>query len=50
MLQAVKATGTRLMTFTELAALGASNMVAPDPPQPTDLSTIMYTSGTTGKA
>jgi long-subunit acyl-CoA synthetase (AMP-forming) len=37
------------MSFAELEAAGAAAPVEPEPPVPEDLSTIMYTSGTTGK-
>lgn len=36
------------MSFDDLAVAGAKKRVAPEPPAPEDLSTIMYTSGTTG--
>jgi long-chain acyl-CoA synthetase len=38
----------QLLSWAELLALGARHPAAPDPPQPSDVSTIMYTSGTTG--
>jgi long-subunit acyl-CoA synthetase (AMP-forming) len=36
------------MSFRELQDLGRKKVAAPEPPKPSDLSTIMYTSGTTG--
>jgi long-chain acyl-CoA synthetase len=39
----------RIMTFEELARIGAAHPVEPSPPSPHDLATICYTSGTTGK-
>jgi long-chain acyl-CoA synthetase len=48
LLQAAKNSGNKLLSFAELQQLGRSKPAAPEPPQPSDLSTIMYTSGTTG--
>jgi hypothetical protein len=49
LLQAAGAGGARVMSFDELEAAGAAAPVEPEPPVPEDLSTIMYTSGTTGE-
>eukprot|EP00899_Mesostigma_viride_P000943 jgi/Mesvir1/1084/Mv17597-RA.1 len=43
-----RSAGVTLRTFGEVEATGLVNPVAPRPPAPTDLATIMYTSGTTG--
>lgn len=48
LIQAVQSTGNKVLSFEELQALGRKKVVAPEPPKPSDLSTIMYTSGTTG--
>jgi len=43
------AAGPKVMSFEYLEAAGRNGkVVAPEPPKPEDLSTIMYTSGTTG--
>ncbi|KAI8475864.1 MAG: hypothetical protein J3K34DRAFT_17054 [Monoraphidium minutum] len=48
-LEAAAASGAKVMSFADLeAAGGAKRAAAPEPPAPEDLSTIMYTSGTTG--
>jgi acyl-CoA synthetase (AMP-forming)/AMP-acid ligase II len=47
-LQAAKGTDNKVMSFSELQELGRKKVAAPEPPKPSDLSTIMYTSGTTG--
>jgi len=47
-LQAVKDKGYTLYSFDELMKLGAEKPAKPVPPKPDDISTIMYTSGTTG--
>lgn len=39
----------KAMTFDDFLQLGMSNPAPATPPKPTDLSTIMYTSGTTGE-
>lgn len=41
--EAAGATGAKVLSFGELAAAGARKRAAADPPQPSDLSTIMYT-------
>lgn len=38
----------KIVSFTELRALGEANPVPPVPPKPEDLYCIMYTSGSTG--
>ncbi|GAB9467057.1 Long-chain-fatty-acid-coa ligase [Globisporangium polare] len=38
----------RLLTLTEVSAVGKANPVEADPPLPEDICTICYTSGTTG--
>ncbi|POM57699.1 Long-chain-fatty-acid-CoA ligase [Phytophthora palmivora] len=38
----------KLMTLTQLIEIGKKHVVAADPPLPSDLATICYTSGTTG--
>ncbi|KAK6086675.1 AMP-binding enzyme [Seiridium cupressi] len=38
----------KVLSFSELRALGEANPTAPVPPKPTDLYCIMYTSGSTG--
>jgi non-ribosomal peptide synthetase component F len=48
LLQAAKSTDNKVMSFSELQELGRKKVAAPEPPKPSDLSTIMYTSGTTG--
>ncbi|KAF1811064.1 long-chain-fatty-acid-CoA ligase/ protein binding protein [Eremomyces bilateralis CBS 781.70] len=40
--------GIKIITMAEVEALGALKPLAPNPPAPTDLITINYTSGTTG--
>lgn len=40
--------GLEIVGFAELEALGKSNPIVADPPKPSDLATICYTSGTTG--
>lgn len=47
-LQAVEATGNKVLTWEQMLGMGAAKPVLADPPKPDDLSTIMYTSGTTG--
>ncbi|WIA33081.1 hypothetical protein OEZ86_006237 [Tetradesmus obliquus] len=47
-IRAARATENKLLSFAELQQLGRSKLAAPEPPKPSDLSTIMYTSGTTG--
>lgn len=47
-LQAVEATGNKVLTWGQMLEMGAAKPVLADPPTPDDLSTIMYTSGTTG--
>jgi long-subunit acyl-CoA synthetase (AMP-forming) len=47
--QAVMATGVQLLSFAYLETKGRHFPVEPEPPLATDLSTIMYTSGTTGE-
>lgn len=49
-LQAAQATGNTVLAWQEALAMGAAEVVPADPPKAEDLSTIMYTSGTTGKA
>jgi acyl-CoA synthetase (AMP-forming)/AMP-acid ligase II len=48
-LQAVTAAGVKLLSWEQLLQLGADNPCDAVPPSPDDLSTIMYTSGTTGE-
>lgn len=38
----------KFYTFDEITEMGAKNVVPEEPPKPEDVSTIMYTSGTTG--
>ncbi|EFJ51208.1 hypothetical protein VOLCADRAFT_73402 [Volvox carteri f. nagariensis] len=40
--------GYKVLSFSELLALGAEKPAEPVPPKPEELCTIMYTSGTTG--
>jgi hypothetical protein len=48
--QAAGATGAKVLSFEALEASGRTGpAAAPEPPAPEDLSTIMYTSGTTGE-
>lgn len=47
-LQAARQGGIKVFSFTELEAEGSKKIVQPEPPSASDLSTIMYTSGTTG--
>lgn len=47
-LRAARASGNKVLSFREVEELGAKKPAAPEPPRPADLSTIMYTSGTTG--
>lgn len=47
--QAARSTGSQVLSWAEAEAQGSSKPVAPEPPKPSDLSTIMYTSGTTGE-
>lgn len=37
------------MSWADVLKMGAAKVVPADPPKPSDLSTIMYTSGTTGE-
>lgn len=46
--QAAEAAKALVYSFDDLLKLGDSKPCDPVPPKPTDLSTIMYTSGTTG--
>jgi len=46
--QAVKDKGLALYSLEEFKKMGAEKPAEPVPPSPEDLSTIMYTSGTTG--
>jgi hypothetical protein len=46
--QAVEATGNKVLAWDQMLEMGAAKPVLADPPKPDDLSTIMYTSGTTG--
>lgn len=47
--QAAAACAPKVVAFGELeAAGGKARVAAPEPPKPEDMSTIMYTSGTTG--
>jgi len=43
-----KAAGVQLLSFTDVEARGRSFPKAPNPPKPSDLVTMCYTSGTTG--
>lgn len=45
---AAKNKSIRLISYSELVDLGKKNLTNPKPPKPTDLSLIMYTSGSTG--
>lgn len=49
LLQAAKLSGTKVFGLAELEQLGSKQIVPAEPPKPSDLSTIMYTSGTTGE-
>ena len=40
---------TKCMSWEQALDIGKAAIVAPDPPKAADISTIMYTSGTTGK-
>ncbi|KAG1667988.1 hypothetical protein FOA52_000632 [Chlamydomonas sp. UWO 241] len=44
----IKALGYKVLSFADLLEMGAASPRDPIPPKPTDLATIMYTSGTTG--
>ena len=44
----IEAAGIKLHAFEDLVTAGAAAVVPADPPSPSDLCTIMYTSGTTG--
>lgn len=46
--QGVKALGVKVFEFYAFLEDGRANPVEPQPPSPSDLCTIMYTSGTTG--
>ncbi|GLI61184.1 hypothetical protein VaNZ11_003476 [Volvox africanus] len=46
--QAATDLGYKVFSFSELIGLGTKNPAEPVPPKPSDLCTIMYTSGTTG--
>ncbi|KAG0610145.1 hypothetical protein M758_7G041600 [Ceratodon purpureus] len=46
---ATEAAGAALYSWTEFLTLGEQNHVEPTPPIGSDMSTIMYTSGTTGE-
>jgi long-subunit acyl-CoA synthetase (AMP-forming) len=46
--QAVQETGNTVYSYAQVQQLGGGSPAVPDPPKPGDLSTIMYTSGTTG--
>jgi hypothetical protein len=48
LLQAARSSDNKVLSFSELQELGRKKLAAPEPPKPSDLSTIMYTSGTTG--
>lgn len=37
-----------IVTYEELRRIGEDNMVDPNPPSPSDLYCVMYTSGSTG--
>lgn len=47
-LAAAKAAGLTVYSYTEFLELGKTHLVPPRAPKPTDLATIMFTSGTTG--
>ncbi|GBF97083.1 hypothetical protein Rsub_10094 [Raphidocelis subcapitata] len=48
-IKAAAASGVEVLSFADLEAAGRKGrLAAPEPPKPEDLSTIMYTSGTTG--
>lgn len=40
--------GVQLLSYSEVERLGEANPAEPVPPKPSDLSTVCYTSGTTG--
>jgi len=44
------AAGVRMLPFAEVEKMGAANKADHIPPKPSDLATIMYTSGTTVRA
>ena len=46
--QKLKKYESKVYSFEEALKLGAANPCNADPPKPSDVSTIMYTSGTTG--
>lgn len=46
--QAVQGTGIKIISYTEVENLGKKNLREPMPPKPSDVSTICFTSGTTG--
>eukprot|EP00879_Flechtneria_rotunda_P004637 GHRR01004896.1.p1 GENE.GHRR01004896.1~~GHRR01004896.1.p1 ORF type:complete len:595 (+),score=137.38 GHRR01004896.1:491-2275(+) len=46
--RAVRTTDNKVLSFDEVEVMGRKQIVPPEPPAPSDLSTIMYTSGTTG--
>ena len=41
--------GVELISYSELHASGEDQPSPPNPPQPDDIATICYTSGTTGR-
>lgn len=48
-LQALSGLGLKVLSWAELEVMGKTKPAPPQPPKPGDLSTIMYTSGTTGE-
>lgn len=48
LIQAAQTKNLRLITYEELLALGKDNSIKEKPPQSSDTSLIMYTSGSTG--
>jgi long-chain acyl-CoA synthetase len=48
-LQGLSSLGLKVLSWAELENMGKAKPCPPQPPKPADLSTIMYTSGTTGE-
>jgi len=46
---ASQVTASKVLSWAELEVMGKTKPAPPQPPKPGDLSTIMYTSGTTGE-
>ena len=47
-LQEIEEAGTKVLSWDQALEMGRAQPAAAIPPQPSDLCTIMYTSGTTG--